>query len=244
MTALSSNLTAWFDQLDEHGFVILPAVFQVDEAAQMRCALEDALFRDHDGSTLRAEEGAVYGARNVLELWPAARDVWRQEPLPELLRAVLGPEYGLVRTLYFDKPPDRSWALPWHKDLTIAVRDNRLPSKHFRKPTTKAGVPHVQAPRDLLENMLTLRIHLDDVTDENGPLQVIPGSHRSDPTAAAVSIFVRRGDVLLMRPLLDHRSPSSHEGTTMHRRLLHLEFAGWPRLPDGYAWHDFVVGHV
>src|SRR5262249_56828349 len=103
---------------------------------------------------------------------------WRQPPLPDLLQAVLGPDFGLVRVLFFDKPPGQSWALPWHKDLTIAVRDNRLPSTHFGKPTRKAGVPHVEAPREVLEAMLTLRVHLDDVSEENGPLQVLPGSHR------------------------------------------------------------------
>ena len=80
--------------------------------------------------------------------------------------------------LYFDKPPGESWALPWHKDLAIAVRDNRLPSDHFARPTTKYGVPHVEAPAWLLERMLTARLHLDEVTDENGPLRVLPGSHR------------------------------------------------------------------
>jgi ectoine hydroxylase-related dioxygenase (phytanoyl-CoA dioxygenase family) len=94
--------------------------------------------------------------------------------------------------------------------------------------------------------MVTLRIHLDDVTDENGPLLVLPGSHHVDTEATAkakpVSILVERGDVLFFRPLLDHCSPSSHEGTMRHRRLLHLEFGGYPTLPDGFEWHDFVAG--
>src|SRR6266404_493411 len=100
----------------------------------------------------------------------------------EAMAAVLGPDFGLVRVLFFDKPPGGSWSLPAHKDLTIAVRDNRLPSRHFRNPTRKAGVPHVEAPRELLDKMLTARIHLDDVTAENGPLKVIPGSHRLGKT--------------------------------------------------------------
>jgi ectoine hydroxylase-related dioxygenase (phytanoyl-CoA dioxygenase family) len=84
-----------------------------------------------------------------------------------------------VRTLFFDKPPGQSWALPWHKDLTVAVRDNRLPSPHFVRPTRKGGVPHVEAPLSVLEAMLTARVHLDAATEENGALQVVPGSHRA-----------------------------------------------------------------
>jgi ectoine hydroxylase-related dioxygenase (phytanoyl-CoA dioxygenase family) len=165
--------------------------------------------------------------------------------LVDLLTAVLGADYGLTRALYFDKPPDRSWALPWHKDLTIAVQDNRLPSKHFSHPTTKAGVAHVEAPLWLLERMLTLRIHLDDVTEENGPLKVIDGSQRNGKAAAVSqqaprSILLGAGDVLAMRPLVSHSSGHSTAGTKLHRRVLHLEFAGVRELPDGYAWQVFV----
>ncbi len=137
--------------------------------------------------------------------------------------------------------------MPWHKDLTIAVRDNRLPSSHFAKPTRKAGVPHVEAPRAVLESMLTVRIHLDDATMENGPLKVVPGSHRTGKALAldlapSACVLAQRGDVLLMRPLLAHCSGKSHPDTERHRRILHLEFAVSPELPDGYAWHDFIPG--
>jgi ectoine hydroxylase-related dioxygenase (phytanoyl-CoA dioxygenase family) len=129
--------------------------------------------------------------------------------------------------------------------LTIAVRDNGRPSRHFGKPTRKAGVPHVEAPLEVLQTMLTARIHLDEVTEENGPLQVLPGSHRTGKAiqfgeTAARSILVGKGDVLLMRPLLAHRSGNAHPETRRHRRILHLEFAATERLPDGYTWHDFL----
>jgi ectoine hydroxylase-related dioxygenase (phytanoyl-CoA dioxygenase family) len=92
--------------------------------------------------------------------------------------------------------------------------------------------------------MLTLRIHLDEVTDENGPLKVIPGTHRQpDPgkDTAPVSIHAAIGDVLAMRPLLSHSSGASLPGTTRHRRILHLEFAADRILPDGYQWRHFIT---
>src|SRR5205823_2336367 len=162
--------------------------------------------------------------------------------LTEALAGILGPAYGLVRVLFFDKPPQQTWALPWHKDLTIAVRDNRLPSAHFSKPTTKAGVPHVEAPRAVLEAMLTARIHLDAVTEANGPLKVIHGSHHAGKALALDvapprTLLAEAGDVLLIRPLVAHCSGKSHPVTTQHRRVLHLEFAASPLLPDPYEWH-------
>jgi hypothetical protein len=48
--------------------------------------------------------------------------------------------------------------------------------------------------------------------------------------------------VLLIRPLVAHCSGKSHPDTRRHRRILHLEFAASPHLPDGYAWHDFLPG--
>ncbi len=206
--------------------------------------LERAFADQPDGVAIRSGAGAVYAARNVLALWPEAADVWREPPLPELLGSLLGSGFGLVRSLFFDKPPERNWALPWHRDLTIAVRDNRLPSRAFSKPTLKAGVPHVEAPRELLERMVTMRIHLDEVTAENGPLKVLPGSHRIGEESEAIggtahSILAARGDILLMRPLLVHSSAHSDPQTTRRRRILHLEFAPSGELQDGYAWHAF-----
>ena len=42
----------------------------------------------------------------------------------------------------------------------------------------KEGIPHVQPPTAILEQMLTVRIHLDRTDESNGALKVIPGSHR------------------------------------------------------------------
>ena len=222
------------------GYVLLPRVFSADQVDTILREMQSAFARDESGSTLRADDGSIYGARNLLQLWPAVADVWRQAPLPVLLADVLGPDFGLVRVLFFDKPPEQSWALPWHKDRTIAVQNHRLPSEQFSKPTFKVGVPHVEAPQWLLENMLTLRLHLDEMTEANGPLKVVPGSHRGDESRSPVTILGRRGDVLMMRPLLSHCSNKSHAETTQHRRVLHYEFAGIAELPDGFAWHDFV----
>ena len=228
--------------LDRDGFALLRGAFTAADCDRLLAEWAAACVTGEEG-LMRSATGAVYGARNILDRWPAALGVVQQPMLAEALRAALEPGFGLVRVLYFDKPPGESWALPWHRDLTIAVNDNGLPSERFTKPTRKAGVPHVEAPRDVLEKMLTLRIHLDDVTDENGPLLVIPGSHRNDEAdRPPVTIHARRGDVLVMRPLVSHSSPRSAPGTQLHRRILHLEFAAEPELGDGFAWHTFIPG--
>ena len=230
------------EKIESDGFAIVPGIFSPEQVTAILAQLETAIAADRDGAALRAGGGTIYAARNILTLWPGVTEIWKQKPLRDILGQVLGNEFGLVRVLYFDKPPGQSWALPWHKDTTIAVRENRLPSSVFCKPTTKISVPHVEAPKSLLERMLTVRIHLDTITEENGPLKVIPGSHRGVESQPPQTILTQAGDVLLIRPLVSHCSNRSDENTSRHRRILHLEFAGVPDLSDGYAWHDFVLG--
>jgi ectoine hydroxylase-related dioxygenase (phytanoyl-CoA dioxygenase family) len=112
--------------------------------------------------------------------------------------------------------------------------------------SVKAGVVHVQPPASVLAGMLTVRLHLDDCGLENGPLRVVPGSHKlgvSDAAAIAdarnriaeATCAVGAGSVVLMRPLLLHASsPATVAG---HRRVIHLEFAA-AELPGGLEWHD------
>jgi hypothetical protein len=110
------------DELLNRGFVVLSRVFDGTQANTIAAELEGSL-RLAESSVLRSR-GSAYGARNLLETFPEAAELVRQPVLREFARAVLGEPAGLVRGLYFDKPPERSWSLPWHKDRTIAVKDN------------------------------------------------------------------------------------------------------------------------
>jgi hypothetical protein len=227
------------------GFVLLPAVFDAAAVRSILTAFGDALARHAgDPAVLSDATGVVSGARDLFRLWPGAAGLASAPVLRDVLVAELGPGAGVVRGLFFDKPPGHGWALPWHKDYTVAVRAHG-PLGRFRKPTTKAGIPHLEAPTELLARMLTARVHLDDMTDENGPLRVVPGSHRFDRSAddearPPVVVRCRAGDVLLMRPLLTHASGHADPGTEMHRRIVHLECAPGGELGDGYEWREYL----
>jgi hypothetical protein len=231
--------------LKRDGFRMLPRAVDAKVVDRLLVVLENAFEDDSQAVRARSSRGHVYAARNLIESIPEVTTVWQADPMQGMLREVLGNGFGLVRALFFDKPPERTWNLPWHKDTSISVKDNSAESKSFSRPTVKAGVPHVIASDDLLRQMLTLRIHLDEVTAENGPLRVIPESHVSSESEGlgldhAITIYANAGDVLAMRPLISHSSGASVEGTTRHRRILHLEFAANETLPDGYQWHDYI----
>ena len=246
MSVEPERLTNWRQQILNEGFVVISSVFSSNELDELTKRLDEVMSH-HEAAEgpIRDRTGTVYAGRNLLSLFEPARTLWRRPPLLELLTEMLGSNVGLVRGLYFDKPPERTWSLPWHKDMTLAVRDHSVVSPSFSKPTMKAGVPHVEGSLKVLEAMLTLRIHLDAMALENGPLQVLPRSHLTgkspaSPDESVQTILTQRGDVLAIRPLVAHRSISSLPGTTMHRRVLHLEFSGQPELPDSVDWHDFI----
>jgi hypothetical protein len=237
-------MMTWREQLETDGFALLHGAFTAEEMRRAILEWDGVLLQNPDEEAiLTSEGGPPYGARNLLHLWPQVMRLARQSLLRNALREELGGDAGVVRALFFDKPPGHSWALPWHKDYNIAVVEHGR-EVVFTKPTRKAGVPHVMAPFSLLREMLTARIHLDDVTDKNGPLRLIPGSHRfyqtgEDEMRELVAIHCRAGDVLLMRPLLTHSSGHSQPEAGRHRRIIHLECAKSSELPDGYRWHDF-----
>ncbi len=238
----SNDLTALCAFIADRGFALVPAVFSVKETSSLAAELQANLEQSRGAS--RSRNGNVYAARNLLELMPSLAECARQAPLTELLKRILGPDCGLVRGLFFDKPPSQSWSLPWHRDLTLAVVDNRLQTSLFKNPTTKAGVPHMEAPDCLLQSMLTLRIHLDAAFCGNGALRVIPGSHhcRTEvlPDDEGRLVTAAAGDVLAMRPLLSHCSGVGDSDNVEHRRIIHLEYASSPNLPDDFQWYHFI----
>ena len=187
-------------------------------------------------------DGARGGLRNVFDI-PAVTELARDPVIRDAAEALLGSECFAARAILFDKTPAANWKVAWHQDLTIAVADRRdVPG--FGPWSVKAGVIHVQPPREILERMVAVRVHLDPCGVENGPVRVLAGSHRNGKLGAdavaqyraqveEVACIVPRGGLLVMRPLLLHAS--SPAGASDHRRVLHLEFASG-LLPEGLAW--------
>lgn len=217
-----------------------------EEIAQSGFALIRGVMGREEQETLRATLGQVDGAgrRGLLRL-PIVSALAGSERWLGLIRPHLPAEPRPVRAIYFDKSADANWVVAWHQDLTITLHA-RTETAGFGPWSMKDGVPHVQPPTELLEKMLTIRVHLDDADETNGALRVLPGSHRLGRltgeriqelrTSRADSLCTAAaGDALLMRPLLLH---ASHRSTsTRHRRVLHIEYAGFD-LPETLRWAE------
>lgn len=148
-----------------------------------------------------------------------------------------------IRAILFDKSPQTNWGLGWHQDRTIAVRA-RCEVPGFGPWTVKRGMPHVAPPIELLERMLTIRIHLDDVPADNAPLRIAPGSHRLGRIAeddidgvvrecGVSECLAAAGDVWLYATPILHASEASRKPG--RRRVLQVDFAA-EALPGGLEW--------
>ncbi len=185
------------------------------------------------------------GMRNLLQQSKAIATLAISGPAKALADAALGAAAFPVRALLFDKVPAANWKVPWHQDTAIAVVE-RVEVPGFVGWSVKDGVTHVHPPVAILERMVALRIHLDDCGPDNGPLRVLPGSHRHGKlgeedierwrqTTKEIVCCATAGDLLLMRPLLLHASSPAKSPT--HRRVIHLEYA-CVALPNGLRWFE------
>ncbi|MCA9213743.1 MAG: phytanoyl-CoA dioxygenase family protein [Planctomycetales bacterium] len=230
------------DAVARLGYAVVENVLNADDVAKLIDSFDDA-----PAHNAVRRKSAIYGVRNLLEINVAVREIACDERIRNLVAPMLGAGAFATRAILFDKVPGANWSLGWHQDSVISVRE---PSDvaGFRAWSQKAGVWQVQPPAEVLGGMLTVRIHLDDCGESNGPLRVLPGSHRfgwlddeiEDWKARVQQIVctVSRGGVVLMNPILLHASsPAEYPA---HRRVVHIEYA-CAELPGGLEWNQRVA---
>jgi ectoine hydroxylase-related dioxygenase (phytanoyl-CoA dioxygenase family) len=233
--------TARASTFDLLGFAVLPGVVGIDRVESLGRAIDAA----GAGENVLRRDGTLYGMRDALRGLPEVRELANSAEILGLVRPILGPDAFVVRALLFDKTPGANWGVPWHQDLTIAVKQ-RVKTDGFGPWTVKAGIPHVRPPIEVLEGMVTVRVHLDDCDATSGPLRILPGSHNHGRLGAEatrlwlerdrpIECLVGAGGAVLIRPLLLHAS--SPATSPRRRRVVHLEYAA-AGLPGGLEWFE------
>jgi acyl carrier protein/ectoine hydroxylase-related dioxygenase (phytanoyl-CoA dioxygenase family) len=235
---MESDKSQFLQAFHERGFALLKEVVASDQLKELLNSIEGT----------RRELGAQAssaGTRHLLKRNRVVRKFARAEIVRGIATQILGKSAKPVKAILFDKTPDANWYVTWHQDLTIAVED-RIDLEGYGPWSVKDDIPHVQPPASVLENIVSLRIHLDNCPPENGPIKFIAGSHRCGilssaeianwrETRTAVSCSANRGDVIVMRPLVLHSS--SQATLPNHRRVLHIEYVG-AELPSGLKWAE------
>jgi ectoine hydroxylase-related dioxygenase (phytanoyl-CoA dioxygenase family) len=237
----SSPKLDYIDEIERHGFSVIQEAIDLEAVGPLLEEIERITANEF--ASERA--GKVFAIRDLLNILPSTRKLANGSLLRSIVEPVLGKRAKVVRAVYFDKHEAANWKVAWHQDLTIAVRQ-QLNVTGYGPWSIKAGIPHVQPPVSVLQNMLTLRLHLDHTDEANGALRVLPGSHKHGRLNAQdiescqerdeiVTVKVTKGGALLMRPLLLHASSSAKH--PRHRRVLHFEYSS-SDLPHGLEWFD------
>lgn len=188
--------------------------------------------------------GTAFGMRGLMSKSAAVRKLANSVVLHQLVTPYLGENAQPVRTIFFDKTPSANWPLPWHQDRVIAVSAHHE-IDGYDKWTLKDGVDHVEPPAEILKQIVTIRLHLDDCDETNGALKVMAGWHDSVKPSAALAalrqsdniqtLSLKAGDAVLMRPLTPHSSDKSI--SERRRRVLHIEYCGVD-LPSPLTWKE------
>ena len=172
------------------------------------------------------------GARHVLGI-PAVRQLAEDRRLLEIASKFVGSGAVPFRATLFDKSADANWLVAWHQDTALPLRA-RVDDPEWGPWSAKAGVLYAHAPAWALERIVALRVQLDDSTSTNGPLRVLPDTHRRGVLPdeeverlalqiAPVGCTTAAGGVIAMRPLTIHASSKSIDDQP--RRVLHIEYA-------------------
>jgi phytanoyl-CoA hydroxylase len=152
-------------QYEDHGYLVFPELLDAAELATLRGALAEVL-READGltesndkfSVVPSDDGAHHVVRRIFS--PIAHhqafyDLVFNPKIVDVVENLIGPDIQLHHTKLNLKPPSRDARFEWHQDYPF------FPHTNF--------------------DLLAVMIMLDDSTEDNGCLKIIPGSHKSGP---------------------------------------------------------------
>jgi len=220
--------------LNENGFEVIENVYSEREVNEILKLVE---FKGIENK---------FGIREFLVDNPEITEKVFTNRLIEIIERISPNCDKSIKSIYFDKPPSVNWIVNWHQDLTINLK-NKKEVEDFKnwRVTDKRTV--VQPSREILENIFTIRIHLDDCTKENGALRLIKKSHKSGvidikkwmktKEGEEKICEVKKGGILIMKPLILHSSRRTEN--RKNRRVIHVEFTD-KELPMGLNWKEKI----
>lgn len=158
---LSDDLLSRFD---ETGLLVLPNLFSDAEVELLRAALEPLLAQEDPANIREKGGGAVRTAMGLHLRSPVFAKLVRHPRLIEPALQILRRDLYVQQVKVNIKEAFEGEAWQWHYDFATHSQED--------------GVPAPLA--------LNLHVFLDDVSEFNGPLYFIPGSHREGPAPATL----------------------------------------------------------
>jgi len=213
-------------ELEKNGYSIINSLYSEHEINSILACIENA--EQNGNSFMKTKD--LFAIRQLIKNIPELSNLLFSDNLKKLISKLSCSEYFLTKAIYFDKPSESNWFVSYHQDLSISV-DKKVDIVNYVNWTFKKGQYGVQPPIEILQDTITIRIHLDNTNKNNGALKVIPKSHLNGITRIDSKDLnlkneyiceVEKGGVMLMKPLTFHASNRTTNG--MKRRVIHLEF--------------------
>lgn len=142
--------------IDRDGFLMIPDLFSNEEVSAMNAALDPLFAESSDANIREKKSGKVRTAMGLHQRSELFDRLCRHPRLVEPARQILGEEVYIQQVKVNVKAAFEGEAWQWHYDFATHHADD--------------GVPQPLA--------LNLHIFLADVTEFNGPLWFIKGSHK------------------------------------------------------------------
>ncbi|MCY4592147.1 MAG: phytanoyl-CoA dioxygenase family protein [Alphaproteobacteria bacterium] len=147
---------------NENGYLVVDAIYSDDEVAAMRGVVADLVgqaagISDHDSvydlePSHTAERPRVRRIKEPYLVHPLFRRMAEHPKLIAVMKKLIGPNLRLHGGKINIKAAEYGSPVEWHQDW--------------------AFYPHTN------DDVLAVGVMLDDMTEENGPLLIVPGSHR------------------------------------------------------------------
>lgn len=194
---------------DTNGYLLVENVLSPDELARIRQITDDltesSRHVSESNDVYELEQGHSPDSPRLTRIklphkqHPYFRELLTRSKITQVLNDLLGPDTTLLTSKLNTKAPGGGAAVEWHQDW--------------------AFYPHTN------DDLLAFGVLLEDVDEENGPLMVIPGSHKG-PVLSHNADGVFCGAIDPDDPLFEHDKAVSLVGkagsmTVHHARLLH-----------------------
>jgi hypothetical protein len=206
------------------GYLVRERLLPMAEVERLRAALTEVI--EADGGHIERGGSKAFGGiflRHLMDKHPDFLSLLTFAPTLSFARALFGPAVQVrgstARVCYPDTPGQET---EWHFHQRV--------------------IPDPLPPMMAMPHTLDALIYLDDTNERNGPLRVVPGSHRwldrdlpaeeFGDVPRQVTLSLPAGSVVLTHGLLWHRAlPTRPDGTI--RRMLILGY--------GPAWQKASV---
>ncbi len=227
-------------EIDAEGYSVVDEVFSEEQINSLIALISKT---EISKPTFR-KTNDLFAIRQFFKEVPSAFNIVVNDKLKSIVSTIFGDDYFVVKSIYFDKPEKSNWFVAYHQDLTISV-DKKIVDDDFGPWTIKQNQFAVQPPLKILKDNFTIRIHLDNTTEENGALKVLPQSHlkgiyritQTDLIKGSEKICcIQKGGIMIMKPLLFHASNKTTNNSK--RRIIHIEFSR-SSLPLSLKWSEF-----